>query len=403
MKVINLGKVVGADGRGIEKIEKTATNGLVDTYTITYTDKTVSMYDVINGKDGKDGENGSGTGGGLTTEQINALDGLFKIATYKENASSKYLAFRQAFGLEGGDEPTEPDTPDTPSGDWETVRILTTEDMENCGVSGNPVGTRTSYRKIDIPVEVGYTYRAETTFKYSKEASHGIVLWDKDLGMPTVGNFTGGTQYDIGWTNYDGNPLEVDVVYTNVKIKDITKNLCALVCYKYNDNSTMEADCITQVIISRKAISEELPETPSDWEIVRELTIEDMKVGSTVGNVPLANRTSYNNLDIPVEVGYTYQAITETKYSKPMYHGIVLWDMDLGEPERNTFDSLKQYDMGWTVLTNQAVKVDVVSTNTAIKDITKNLCILMAFKYNDDSNMETDCITKVTISRKKVS
>jgi hypothetical protein len=42
----------GADGVGIEKIEKTATAGLVDTYTITYTDGNISTFEVANGSGG---------------------------------------------------------------------------------------------------------------------------------------------------------------------------------------------------------------------------------------------------------------------------------------------------------------------------------------------------------------
>lgn len=48
----------GADGRGIESVVKTATAGLVDTYTITYTDGTTSTFDVTNGRDGEDGQPG---------------------------------------------------------------------------------------------------------------------------------------------------------------------------------------------------------------------------------------------------------------------------------------------------------------------------------------------------------
>lgn len=44
-----IGNVKGNDGRGISKIEKTATTGDVDTYTITYTDSTTSTYEVQNG------------------------------------------------------------------------------------------------------------------------------------------------------------------------------------------------------------------------------------------------------------------------------------------------------------------------------------------------------------------
>lgn len=43
-----IGNIKGKDGRGISKIEKTATTGTVDTYTITYTDSTKSTYEVRN-------------------------------------------------------------------------------------------------------------------------------------------------------------------------------------------------------------------------------------------------------------------------------------------------------------------------------------------------------------------
>lgn len=49
----------GTPGRGIEKIELTDTEGLVDTYTITYTDGTTTTYTVTNGADGQDGADGA--------------------------------------------------------------------------------------------------------------------------------------------------------------------------------------------------------------------------------------------------------------------------------------------------------------------------------------------------------
>lgn len=45
----------GTDGRGVVSIEKTGTSGLVDTYTITYTDNTTATFTVTNGADGSPG------------------------------------------------------------------------------------------------------------------------------------------------------------------------------------------------------------------------------------------------------------------------------------------------------------------------------------------------------------
>lgn len=56
----------------------------------------------------------SGTSG-LTVAQVNALNGMFKVAAYiKADVSAEYEAFKTAFGIEdsGSTEPDEPDTPE---------------------------------------------------------------------------------------------------------------------------------------------------------------------------------------------------------------------------------------------------------------------------------------------------
>ena len=50
----NLGHIKGADGKGITSITKTGTSGLVDTYTIYYTDGSTSTFTVTNGTSGAD-------------------------------------------------------------------------------------------------------------------------------------------------------------------------------------------------------------------------------------------------------------------------------------------------------------------------------------------------------------
>lgn len=63
-----LDSLIGEEGKGISKIEKTNTVGLIDTYTITYTDGTTSTYEV------KNGTNGSGEGGTSDHSQLENLD-----------------------------------------------------------------------------------------------------------------------------------------------------------------------------------------------------------------------------------------------------------------------------------------------------------------------------------------
>lgn len=72
--------VAGADGRGIISITKTASHGLIDTYTITYSDRTTSTYQVTNGANGAAGRGISsiaktGTSGLVDTYTITYTDG----------------------------------------------------------------------------------------------------------------------------------------------------------------------------------------------------------------------------------------------------------------------------------------------------------------------------------------
>lgn len=70
----------GNDGRGIISVEKTATSGLVDTYTITYTDETTSTFDVTNGA--------SGSGGGVTLSD----DITLAVASWDSSAKSQTIS-----------------------------------------------------------------------------------------------------------------------------------------------------------------------------------------------------------------------------------------------------------------------------------------------------------------------
>lgn len=81
----------GADGNGISSILKTNTEGLVDTYTITYTNGTLGTFTVTNGKDGKDGADGAKGAAGkdgisITKSEINE-DGEL-VLTYSTGEST---------------------------------------------------------------------------------------------------------------------------------------------------------------------------------------------------------------------------------------------------------------------------------------------------------------------------
>ncbi len=66
--------VPGLDGVGITSIEKTSSAGLVDTYTITYTDGNTDTFTVTNGADGEPGEDGVGITSIEKTSTVGLVD-----------------------------------------------------------------------------------------------------------------------------------------------------------------------------------------------------------------------------------------------------------------------------------------------------------------------------------------
>lgn len=79
----------GTDGVGIEKIEKTSSSGLVDTYTITYTDGNISTFEVTNGSGGSAGTTTydntvSGLTGDTVQEAIDEIVENTEVAEYRE-------------------------------------------------------------------------------------------------------------------------------------------------------------------------------------------------------------------------------------------------------------------------------------------------------------------------------
>lgn len=108
---VRIGPVQGAAGRGITSIAKTDTTGLVDTYTITYSDNTTSTFTVTNGaagqngangQDGKDGEDGE-DGIGIYSITKTGTDGLVDTytITYTNGNTGTFTVTNGANGTNG--------------------------------------------------------------------------------------------------------------------------------------------------------------------------------------------------------------------------------------------------------------------------------------------------------------
>ena len=107
---INAGKVKGNDGiqgqqgNGIASIQKSNSDGLVDTYTITFTDGTYSSFTVTNGEKGENGAQGQ-QGNGIASIQKSNSDGLVDTytITFTDGTYTSFTVNNGKDGLPGKD------------------------------------------------------------------------------------------------------------------------------------------------------------------------------------------------------------------------------------------------------------------------------------------------------------
>ena len=97
----------GATGNGITGISKTGSSGLVDTYTIYYTNGTTSSFAVTNGQNGANGQNGQDgqDGVSITGVEKTSTSGLVDTYTisYSDGDSSTFDVTNGANGADGTD------------------------------------------------------------------------------------------------------------------------------------------------------------------------------------------------------------------------------------------------------------------------------------------------------------
>ena len=98
----------GAPGRGIVSIARTGTDGHVDTYTITYSDATTSTFQITNGEDGTNGVDGApgaqgAPGRGITSVSKTGNSGLVDTytITYSDASTSTFQITNGAAGADG--------------------------------------------------------------------------------------------------------------------------------------------------------------------------------------------------------------------------------------------------------------------------------------------------------------
>ena len=288
------GGTPGKDGVGIDRIEKTSTQGLVDTYTIYLTDDRTYTFTVTNGKDGNPGEKGDPGEDGITP-------------TIGENGNW-YLGEtdtgKPSRGEKGDPGEQGPQGPKGPAGATPNIRIGTVQTLDpgqqaTASMSGTP---ENPLLNLGIPKgEQGEN--AESQNGIPSGGTAGQVLAKKT-----------NTDYDVEWTAVEGGDLS-GIGWTSEQVAMLETLGQYLV---YTDQTTGQS--ILDGLISSLRESSGGTTEPGVYTITKELTnvtIDNESASVISGSVYAASLTASEGYYIEsVTITMGGENITQSAYSE---------------------------------------------------------------------------------------
>ncbi len=159
-------------------------------------------------------------GGGLTKEQIDALDGMFRIAAYTADATDAYAAFRQAFGLDDSGEEghvhsyTSTVTNATCEGEGQIVHVC------SCGHSYTTVLPATGHNYVDgVCTKCGAADPDYEAGGEEPESTEPVY----QLAEATAFDGSAGNTYDTGYALFDGEDKAYSIAF-EVTVTSVSSN-----------------------------------------------------------------------------------------------------------------------------------------------------------------------------------
>lgn len=185
----------GEDGVGIDSISKTATAGLVDTYTITLTDGSSSTFDVTNGAKGD-------TGAGIESVEKTETSGL--VDTYTITLTSGETATFTVTNGEKGDPGDDGFSPTIVEDEGNTEEIYRLDITDKNGtivtpnLKGGGSGGTTNYNALDNRPQIN-----GVTLAGNKSTSDlGITIPTHTSDLTNDSNFVTSTQLSTALSGY---------------------------------------------------------------------------------------------------------------------------------------------------------------------------------------------------------
>lgn len=370
----------GADGVGIDSITKTGTSGLVDTYTITYTDSTTSTFTVTNGKDGQDGQQGQDGQDGFSPIANVVKVGDTATITITDKSGTTTASISDGSGGGGGGTITDVEV------DGVSVVSGTVAEIDLTGkADASDIPTKVS----DLTNDAGYiTSYTETDPVFLASAAAGITSSDiSDWGnksdfsgsyddltnkptIPTkVSDLTNDSGYITGYTETD--PVFLASAAHGISSSDITN------WDNKSDFSGSYDDLTDKPTIPAKNIWYGTCSSASD-SALKEITTSSGDFVLAIGNMVRTYFTYGTDVSTPVTIsvdGCTAKTVSKVggiieeglwgaaDVVDFVYNGAA-WDISFGYPATTS-------KYGITMLSNSLNSSDdgVAATSKAIKEV----------------------------------
>lgn len=341
----------GDTGNGIRSITKTGTSGLVDTYTVTFTDSTTTTFSVTNGAKGDTGDTGpqgetgpkgdtGDTGNGIASAVLNA-DYTLTLNFTNGTSYTTPTSIRGAQGETGATGATGETGPQGPSGSAATIAVGNVTSGSSASVVNSGTSSAAVFDFVLPKGDKGDTGDTGSTGPTGPQGAtgNGISSITKTGTVGLVDTytiaFTDGTSTTFTVTNGQDGSSNVqwgDITGTLANQTDLSNALSAKA--NASNLATIESSTTASQAYSagdHLVLSGQLYEVTADVASGETLVVGTNITARTVGEeltalnngliVPLMSNTEFHAVNQTIAQGSYYECPVDGFYSWAVYGG----------------------------------------------------------------------------------